>query len=133
MSVIKKGSRRSSRPTSTTQRRQNLLRSVTEVRSGRMTTNGLFRLGSQTMTEVNRRTGRARLGSYFIVRNDLAMILNALQQNTEAFFPITTYYTAGTDKTAFRVLLSDEGAVYIGCKVFTGKDAAALKQWALPS
>lgn len=122
-------SRKSSR--STTVRRDNLLRSVTEVRTGRMTTNGLFRLGSQTMTEVNRRTGRVHKNSYFIVRNDLRVLLAEL-----AKLPlignnvISTFYNGSVGKTNFRVRVPAPDTVSIGCKTFTGKAATALREWA---
>src|SRR6266705_2651388 len=124
-------SRKSSRSTSksTTVRRENLLRSVTELRPGRMSTNGLFRLGSQTLTEVNQRTGRSRTNSYFLVRHNLCEALRVARQNPLAGYIISTYYNGAAGKTDFRVQVTPD-TVSIGCKVFTGKDAIALKAWA---
>ncbi len=122
-------SRKSSR--TTTQRRRDLLRSVVEFHPGRrMATNGLFRLGSQTMTEVNKTSGRSRAGSYFLVRNNLADALRLAVSEPSAKNVIPTYYTGMTGITRFNVHVSGD-TLSIGCKTFTGKDAAALKEWAL--
>jgi hypothetical protein len=115
---------------STTVRKQNLLRSVTEVRSGRMTTNGLFRLSSQTMTEVSQLSGRMRRNSYFIVRNDLRTILTGETGGTDGNL-IKTYYHGENGNTAYRVNMLGDTAMSIGCKTFTGKAALALKAWAM--
>lgn len=90
-----------------------------------MSTNGLFRLGSQTLTEVSQQSGRVRRNSYFVVREDLRNILRGAVTG-----PINTYYTNNAGKSSFRVENTTD-YITIGCKVFTGKNAAALRTWAL--
>lgn len=116
-----------SRKTSTTQRRQNLLRSVESNYAGtRLVTNGSFRLGPQSLTEVSRLTGRVRNGSYFLVREELRKILR--DNPTEP--SILTYRHNSTGASTYMVEVRDD-MVRIGCKRFMGKNATALKQWAL--
>jgi len=116
----------SRKPTSTTQRRLNLLKSTYLTNGGRNATNGLFRLGPQSLTEVNMLTGRMRRGSYFLVREELRKILR--DNPAEPFISTYRHNQAGT--STFRVAISDD-LIQIGCKRFVGKTADALRQWAL--
>jgi len=96
-----------------------------------MTTNGLFHLGSQTMTEVDRKTGRTYKNAYFIVRNDLRDVLNKLANPAMIVDAgvLETFYNGGGGRIFFRVSVPAPGIVKIGCKTFTGKAAQALRDW----
>ena len=115
-----------SRPTSTrksattTQRRQNLLRSVS-LSYGRYLTNGRYRLTPNTLALVND-NNRVYPGAYFVLRADLRKVL----ANGES--SITSYCHGRLARTNFGVKVS-ENEIKIGCKTFRGRDEAALREW----
>ena len=116
----------SSRKTSTTQRRQNLLKSVM-LRGSRNMTSGLFRVGEQTLTEISMKTGRAKRGSYFIVRDELRKVLT----DAHPISVINTYRNGRAGASIFHVHFLEDNGLSIGCKEFRGKAALALREWAL--
>ena len=117
-------SRKSSK--TTTQRRQNLLRSVAFRPTGRKMTTGEFRLGPQTMTETQ--NNRVVRNSYYIVKDDLRRLLNA-HPTTGLAGGLNIYYTGNVGMSVFNVTREDD-SIRIGCKLFVGKDAKRLQDWA---
>lgn len=89
---------------------------------------GTFRASGNMLMAVNRKTGRALRGNYYLLREDLRRNLERFDQELPVE-GIRVLYNNRAGMTSFGMAVAP-GEIVIGCKRFLGKNAEALREWA---